>query len=167
MFIKEVISGEGKLELWKIISDNTWSALEAQARAEMAAKAEKSSVRKPRKTGSRASKQTSAVVSPAPRMPPQVPATEPLTPPQKKTEVKPYAQRTATSQAKAAQPIAAVKPSKQGAKPSATRSTWPQSGGTVADSGVVHVPAAGNLKPNLPLGGTLLARARGVVDDAL
>jgi hypothetical protein len=34
MFIKEVISGEGKLELWKIISDNTWSALDAQAQAE-------------------------------------------------------------------------------------------------------------------------------------
>ena len=163
MLIREVISAENKLELWKMISDSMWAALDAEARAELAAKAEKSSVRKPRKTASRASKAAPAVVPPAPRMPPQVPATEP---PQKKTEVKPDAQRTATSQAKAAQPISAVKPNKQSAKPSATRSTWPQSGGTVADASAVQAPAAGLPKPNLPRGGTLLARARGVVDDA-
>jgi hypothetical protein len=166
MLIREVISAENKLELWKMISDSMWAAFDAQARAELAAKAEKSSVRKPRKTASRASKAAPAVVPPAPRIPPRVP--EPTPPlPQKKPEAKPDVQRTATSQAKAAQPIAAVKPSKQGAKPSATRSTWPQSGGTVADASAVQAPAAGLPKPNLPRGGTLLARARGVVDDAL
>ena len=161
MLIREVISAEGKLELWKMISDSMWAALDAEARAELAAKAERDAVRKPRKTASRASKAAPALVPPAPRMPPQVP--EPTPPlPQKKPEAKPDVQRTATSQAKAAQPIAAVKPSKQSAKPSATRSTWPQS----VDTSAVQAPAAGLPKPNLPRGGTLLARARGVVDDA-
>jgi hypothetical protein len=160
MLIKEVISAENKLELWKMISDNTWSALDAQARAELADKAEKASVRKPRKTGSRASKPQSASTLPVPPVPPRIP--EPV-PPRKKAEAEPEAQQKATSQPKASQPIAAVKPSKQGAKPSATRSTWPQS----AEKGAVQALAAAVPKPNLPRGGTLLARERGVVDGAV
>ena len=158
MLIKEVVSAENKLELWKMISDNTWSALEAEARAELAHKAEKASVRKPRKTGSRASKSSSASTAPVPRIPPRIP--EPV-PPQKKADAEPEAQQKAASQPKTVLPVAAVKPSKQGLKPSATRSTWPQS----ADTGAVQAPAAVP-KPNLPRGGTLLARERGVVDDA-
>ena len=160
MLIKEVISAENKLELWKMISDNTWSALDAQARAELADKAEKASVRKPRKTGSRASKPQSASTAPVPPIPPRIP--EPV-PPRKKAEAEPDSQRKSTSQLKTVLPVAAIKPSKQDTKPSATRSTWPQS----VDTGAVQAPAAAVPKPNLPRGGTLLARERGVVDGAV
>ena len=149
MLVNEVISAEGKLELWRMVSNSMWAALDAQARAEMVAKAEKSSVRKPRKTGSRA-KPSSAAAAPVPRIP--VRTSQPV-PPQEKEEVKTDSLSTASSQPKTVLPVAAVKPSKQGAKPSATRSTWPQS----ADTGAVQAPAAVP-KPNLPLGGSLLMK---------
>ena len=41
MLINEVVSAEAKLDLWRLISNSVWNTLDAQARAELAAKAEK------------------------------------------------------------------------------------------------------------------------------
>ena len=59
MKISEIADAESALGLWKLISDNTWAAINYQAQQEAkekAAKAEKASQRKPRKSRSKAAK---------------------------------------------------------------------------------------------------------------
>jgi len=135
MLINEVVSAEGKLELWRMVSDSMWAALDAQVRAEMAAKAERDAVRKPRKRTAGAAK------------PKAVPVPPPAAPP-------------------------ASKPSKAASTPSTQPSTAVQqpSGAAMgvqqANGASTELPTAPKPKPNMPQGGTLMARARGVLDDA-
>ena len=139
MLVNEVISAEGKLELWRMVSDSMWAALDAQARAELAAKAERAAVRKPRKRSARAAKPKS--------VPPPAAA-------------KPSSSSTAASTSTTQQPSA--QPSTPAQQPSAMATGVQQATAANAD-----VPNTAKPKPNMPQGSTLLARARGVLDDAV
>ena len=145
MLVNEVISAEGKLELWRMISDSMWAALDAQARAEMAAKAERAAVRKPRKRSARAAKPKSVPVP----VPP--PAAAPPAKPSSSTASTP-----ATQQPPPTQPSTSVQ------QPSAMATGVQQ-----ANAANAEVATAAKPKPNMPQGGTLMARARGVLDDAV
>jgi len=147
MLIKEVVSAENKLELWKMISDNTWSALDAQARAELADKAERDAVRKPRKRHAGAAKPKSVPVPPR-AAPPAPPAAKP-------------SNSAAESTPKTQQPPLA-QPSTAAQQPSAAAMGLPQANAVSTD-----LPTAPKPKPNMPQGGTLMARARGMLDDAV
>jgi len=142
MLVNEVISAEGKLELWRMISDSMWAALDAQARAEMAAKAERAAVRKPRKRSARAAK------------PKSVPVPPPAAPPASKPS------STAASMPATQQPL--TQPSTPVQQPSAIGTGVQQA--TAANA---EVATAAKPKPNMPQGATLMARARGVLDDAV
>jgi len=143
MLIKEVVSAENKLELWKMISDNTWSALDAQARAELADKAERDAVRKPRKRHAGAAKPKSVPVPPR------------AAPPAAKPSSSTAASTPTTQQPPLAQPSTPMQ------QPSAIATGVQQ-----ANAAKAEVPNPAKPKPNMPQGGTLMARARGVLDDA-
>jgi len=145
MLVNEVISAEGKLELWRMVSDSMWAALDAQARAEMAAKAERDSVRKPRNRSARAAKPKSVPVP----VPP--PAAAPASKPSSST-----AASTPATQQPPTQPSTPVQ------QPSAIGTSVQQA--TAANA---EVATAAKPKPNMPQGSTLMARARGVLDDAV
>ena len=143
MLVNEVISAEGKLELWRMVSNSMWAALDAQARAEIAAKAERDSVRKPRKRSADAPKPKSVPVPPRAVPPPS----------------KPSVTNAAGAQSKQLPPTQDSTPVQQSSSTAA---------GTPQDKPVnANAPAVSKPKPNLPLGGTLLARERGVVNDAV
>ena len=139
MLVNEVISAEGKLELWRMISDSMWAALDAQARAEMAAKAERDSVRKPRKRSARAAK------------PKSVPVPPPAAPPAAKPS---STANTPATQQPPTQPSTPVQ-----------QSSAMATGVQQANAANAEVATAAKPKPNMPQGGTLLARAKGVVDN--
>jgi hypothetical protein len=141
MLVNEVISAEGKLELWRMISDSMWAALDAQARAELAAKAERAAVRKPRKRNARAAKPKSVPVP----VPPPAAAAKPSSS---------TAAATLATQQPPSQPSTSVQ------QPSAMATGVQQA--TAANA---EVPNTAKPTPNMPQGGTLLARAKGVVDN--
>ena len=143
MLVNEVISAEGKLELWRMISDSMWAALDAQERAEMAAKAERAAVRKPRKRSARAAKPKSVPV-----------------PPPAAAAAKPSNSTAASTPATQQQPP--TQPSTLVQQPSAIGTGVQQA--TAANA---EVATAAKPKPNMPQGATLMARARGVLDDAV
>ena len=95
MKINEIANAADALGLWRLISDNTWAALDLQAQQEAQAKAAKASKRKPRKSSSAAAKPV--VLKPTP--PPKV---DPV-PSSKAQDSKPQAPN-----AQASMPIAAV-----------------------------------------------------------
>jgi hypothetical protein len=98
MKINEIANPADALGLWRLISDNTWAALELQAQQEAqakAAKAAKASKRKPRKSSSAAAKPV--VLKPTP-----LPKVDPV-PSSKAQDSKPQAPN-----AQASTPIAAV-----------------------------------------------------------
>ena len=98
MKINEIANPSDALGLWRLISDNTWAALELQAQQEAkakAAKAAKASKRKPRKSSSAAAKPV--VLKPTP-----LPKVDPV-PSSKAQDSKPQAPN-----AQASTPIAAV-----------------------------------------------------------
>ena len=64
MRLLEFASAEDTLELWRVISDNTWAAVAQQAAAEARAQAERAAARKS------ASKRGSSKSMPAKRLPP-------------------------------------------------------------------------------------------------
>ena len=134
MLIKEVVSAEAKLDLWRLISNSVWNTLDAQARAELAAKA---AARKPRRAGARTAK-------PRPPVGPVKPAVAAAKPQAEPTGKPPPEQRT--------QPQPVV--------PQANVTATPVD----ADASAAKSPKPNIPKPNLPLGGALLARARGVTD---
>ena len=142
MLVNEVISAEGKLELWRMVSDSMWAALDAQARAELAAKAERAAVRKPRKRSARAAKPKSMPVPPRAAAPAAKPSST--------------AARTPSTQQPPTQPSTPVQ------QPSAMATGVQQASGANAE-----VATAAKPKPNMPQGATLMARARGVLDDAV
>ena len=143
MLVNEVISAEGKLELWRMVSDSMWAALDAQARAELAAKAERAAVRKPRKRSARAAKPKSVPVP--------VPTAAQAAKPSSST-----AARTPATQQPPTQPNTPVQ------QPSAMATDVQH-----ANAANAEVAATAKPKPNMPKSATLLARARGVLDDAL
>jgi len=69
MRINEISSAESQLGLWKLISDNTWAAVNQQAQQEARAQAEKAAARKstPHKRGVR--KSTPKAAAPKPSVP--------------------------------------------------------------------------------------------------
>ena len=69
MRINEISSAEGQIALWKLISDNTWAAVNQQAQQEARAQAEKAAARKstPHKRGVR--KSTPKAAAPKPSVP--------------------------------------------------------------------------------------------------
>ena len=98
MKINEIANAADELGLWRLISDNTWAALDLQAQQEAqakAAKAAKPSKRKPRKSSSAAAKPV--VLKPTP-----LPKVDPV-PSSKAQDSKPQAPN-----AQASTPIAAV-----------------------------------------------------------
>ena len=141
MLINEVVSAEAKLDLWRLISNSVWNTLDAQARAELAAKAEKAAARKPRRAGTRTAK-------PRPPVGPVKPAVAAAKPQAEPTNKPPPKQRT--------QPQPVV--------PQANVTATPVD----ADTSAAKAPKPNIPKPNLARGGALLARARGVTDgDAI
>ena len=98
MKINEIANAADALGLWRLISDNTWAALDLQAQQEAqakAAKAKKLSKRKPRKSSAAAAKPV--VIKPTP-----LPKVDPV-PSSKAQDSKPQAPN-----AQASTPIAAV-----------------------------------------------------------
>jgi hypothetical protein len=143
MLINEVVSAEGKLELWRMVSDSMWAALDAQVRAEVAAKAERDAVRKPRKRTAGAAK----------------PKAVPLPPRAAVPAAKPSSKATSTPATQSQPP---TQPSTAAQQPSAAAMGLPQANAVSTD-----LPTAPKPKPNMPQGGTLMARARGMLDDAV
>ena len=85
MRINEIASAEEQLALWKLISDNTWTAVSQQAEAERRQRAEKAAQAKlkPKIGGKRGGRKS---LPPPPHItPPPPPKKQP--PPQAKTEV--------------------------------------------------------------------------------
>lgn len=85
MRINEIASAEEQLALWKLISDNIWTAVSQQAEAERRQRAEKASQRKfnPKNRGKRGGRKS---LPPPPHITPPPPPKKPP-PPQAKTEV--------------------------------------------------------------------------------
>ena len=143
MLINEVVSAEGKLELWRMVSDSMWAALDAQVRSETAAKAERAAVRKPRKRSAGAAKPKSVPIPPrATPAPKPISSKAPSTP--------------------STQPLPPAQPSTAAQQPNAVAMGVPKT--NVANT---DLPTAPKPKPNMPQGGTLMARARGMLDDAV
>ena len=131
MKINEIANAADALGLWRLISDNTWAALDLQAQQEAkekAAKAKSASKRKPRKSSAAAAKPV--VLKPTP--PPKV---DPV-PSSKAQDSKPQA-----SNAQASTPIAAVP---TGPLPSKKNwDLWPKPASLVAQpSAAVETPKA-------------------------
>ena len=85
MRINEIASAEEQLALWKLISDNIWTAISQQAEAEKRQRAEKAAQRrlKPKNGGRRGGRKS---LPPPPHItPPPSPKKPP--PPQAKTEL--------------------------------------------------------------------------------
>jgi hypothetical protein len=85
MRIFEIASAEEQLALWKLISDNIWTAISQQAEAERRQRAEKAAQRKlkPKIGGKRGGRKS---LPPPPHITPPPPPKKPP-PPQAKTEV--------------------------------------------------------------------------------
>ena len=84
----EFANAEDALALWKIISDNTWAAVQQQAAAEAIKKAEQAAAAKSRKPKRHtAPKPRSAPITPLPPKPPSATAAKPTVP----TKPKPQA----------------------------------------------------------------------------
>ena len=79
MRIDEIASAEEQLALWKLISDNTWSAISQQAEAERRQRAEKAAKAKlkPKIGGKRGGRKS---LPPPPRITPPPPPTKPPAP---------------------------------------------------------------------------------------
>ena len=85
----EFANAEDALALWKIISDNTWAAVQQQAAAEAIKKAEQAAAAKSRKPKRHtAPKPRTVPVAPLPPKPPSATAAKPTVP----TKPKPQAQ---------------------------------------------------------------------------
>ncbi len=82
MRINEISSAEGQIALWKLISDNTWQAINQQAQQEARAQAEKAAARKstPHKRGVRKSTPKAAVPKPSVPIVPKQTQTQAATP---------------------------------------------------------------------------------------
>jgi hypothetical protein len=85
MRINEIASAEEQLALWKLISDNIWTAIRQQAEAERKQRAQRAAQRKlkPKYGGKRGGRKS--LPSPPPITPPPPPKKPP--PPQAKTEL--------------------------------------------------------------------------------
>ena len=68
MRLLEFASAEDTLELWRVISDNTWAAVAQQAEAEARAQAERAAARK--SASKRGSGKSAAKPAPPKRLPP-------------------------------------------------------------------------------------------------
>ena len=68
MRINEFVSAADTMELWKVISDNTWAAIAQQAEAEAKQKAERAAARK--STSKRGAGKSTAKPVPPKRLPP-------------------------------------------------------------------------------------------------
>ena len=64
MRIDEIASAEEQLALWKLVSDNVWSAIAAQAEQERRAKAEKAARSKPKSSTRRSSPKAAKPIAP-------------------------------------------------------------------------------------------------------
>ena len=70
MRIDEIASAEEQLALWKLVSDNVWTAIAAQAEQERRAKAERSKLKRgKRRSSPRAAKPIAHTVPPKPATP--------------------------------------------------------------------------------------------------
>jgi len=89
MKISEFANAEDALALWKIISDNTWAAVQQQAEAEAITKAEQAAAAKSRKPKrGKVPKPRSVPISPLPPKPPSATSAKSTVP----TKPKPQAQ---------------------------------------------------------------------------
>jgi hypothetical protein len=100
MKINEIANPSDALWLWRLISDNTWAALELQAQQEAQAKAAKAKAKKPSKRKPR--KSSAAAAKPVVLKPTPLPKVDPV-PSSKAQDSKPQAPN-----AQASTPIAAV-----------------------------------------------------------
>ena len=143
MRINEISSAQAQLGLWKLISDNTWAAVNQQAQQEARAQAEKAAARKstPHKRGVR--KSTPKAAAPKPSVP--------IAPKQ--------------AQAQTATPSVQPQPPTQTSTP-LQQSSAVATGVQQANVDNATISSIAKPKPNMPQGSTLMARARGVLDDA-
>jgi len=165
MRIDEFASAEEQLALWKLISDNTWLAINQQAEAERmqsAARAAQTKSKPKRTGGKRGGRKNLAPPTRFTQPPPQAKAGTPVNAPQQLAG--------STMQSNAAP---TSKPSSTAASTPATQQqppTQPSAIGTgvqQATAANAEVANAEKPKPNMPQGATLMARARGVLDDAV
>jgi len=165
MRIDEFASAEEQLALWKLISDNTWLAINQQAEAERmqsAARAAQTKSKPKRTGGKRGGRKNLAPPTRFTQPPPQAKAGTPVNAPQQLAG--------STMQSNAAP---TSKPSSTAASTPATQQqppTQPSAIGTgvqQATAANAEVATAAKPKPNMPQGATLMARARGVLDDAV
>ena len=74
MKINEITNAEDMLALWKLISDNTWSAIQQQAEQQASEKAERAAITKSTKTPKRGVGRKPAPIAPPKLKLPAVPA---------------------------------------------------------------------------------------------
>jgi len=149
MLITEVTTAKGKLELWRMVSDNMWAAVDKQARDEQAAKAARAAAPKPRKRRAGGAKGKSSPLPPVAAAPkPQViakAAAKPV-PIRQQQMTKPTASTLSKSLIQPQVPAIAA-----GIQQAAT-------GNAVA-------PTAAKSKPYTLQGGALMSMARSAVDN--
>ena len=145
MRINEISNAQAQLGLWKLISDNTWAAVNQQAQQEARAQAEKAAARKstPHKRGVR--KSTPKAAAPKPSVP--------------------IAPKQTQTQAQTATPSVQPQPPTQTSTP-VQQSSAVATGVQQANADNATISSIAKPKPNMPQGSTLMARARGVLDDA-
>ena len=131
MRLLEFASAEDTLELWRVISDNTWAAVAQQAAAEARAQAERAAARKSSSKRSGKSMRKSSS-SPALTIAPKLPSAKPLTP-----NAKPNVAQTGAAKAGNTPAVANVAPV---TNTSGTTNTGNNISATNARA--VHAPAA-------------------------
>ena len=104
MRLLEFASAEDTLELWRVISDNTWASISQQAEQERQERAAKAAQTKtPRKRLGKSMRKSSS--SPAPTIAPKLPSAKPLTP-----NAKPNVAQTGAANAGTTPAVANVAP---------------------------------------------------------
>ena len=112
MRLLEFASAEDTLELWRVISDNTWAAVAQQAAAEARAQAERAAARKSSSKRSGKSMRKSSG-SPAPTIAPKLPSAKPVAQtaaPNAAQTAEPNTAQTAATKAGIAPAVANVAP---------------------------------------------------------
>jgi len=141
MRINEISSAESQLGLWKLISDNTWAAVNQQAQQEARAQAEKAAARKstPHKRGVRKSTPKAAAPKPSVPIAPKQAQAQTATP-----TVQPQQSTAPQAVIPTKGPLGASNPTKSTALPTAPSAPTAQLKLSARQGGVVSKAAPNN-----------------------
>jgi len=171
MRLEEFASAEEQLALWRLISDNTWLAINQQAEAERmqsAARAAQTKSKPKRTGGKRGGRKNLALPTRFTQPPPQAKAETPVNAPQQLAGSTRHANAAAApAKPSSTQAAATLAPQQTPTQPSTPvqQPSAMATGVQQATAANAEVATAAKPKPNMPQGSTLLARAKGVVDN--